>query len=145
MERSSSSCSTGIRTKKDGSRTEHVVGSRKLDGGVPSGRSEGSRQRGDEDLRDQVGPLEALDAFSVDIRRGELICILGPSGCGKTTLLWAMAGLHELTRGEVLLDGEPIAGPRPAEIGMIFQDANLLPWRNLRQNINFPFEIKRQG
>ena len=88
------------------------------------------------------GPVEALDTFSVDIRQGELICILGPSGCGKTTLLWAMAGLHELTRGQVLLDGEPITGPRPREIGMIFQDANLLPWRNLRQNINFPFEIK---
>jgi NitT/TauT family transport system ATP-binding protein len=90
------------------------------------------------------GPVEALDAFSVDIRRGELICILGPSGCGKTTLLWAMAGLHELTRGQVLLDGAVVTGPRPHEIGMIFQDANLLPWRNLRQNINFPFEIKHE-
>ena len=90
------------------------------------------------------GPVKALEAFSVDIRDGELICILGPSGCGKTTLLWAMSGLHALTRGQVLLDDQPIAGPRPREIGMIFQDANLLPWRNLRQNIEFPFEIKRE-
>jgi NitT/TauT family transport system ATP-binding protein len=90
------------------------------------------------------GPVNALEGFSVDIRDGELICILGPSGCGKTTLLWAMSGLHALTRGQVLLDDEPIAGPRPREIGMIFQDANLLPWRNLRQNIEFPFEIKRE-
>jgi NitT/TauT family transport system ATP-binding protein len=88
------------------------------------------------------GPLNALEDFSVDIRDGEFVCILGPSGCGKTTLLWAMSGLHGLTRGQVLLDGEPIAGPRPDEIGMIFQEANLLPWRNLRQNIEFPFEIK---
>lgn len=88
------------------------------------------------------GPVNALEGFSVDIRDGELICILGPSGCGKTTLLWAMSGLHALTRGQVLLDDQPIAGPRPREIGMIFQDANLLPWRNLRQNIEFPFEIK---
>jgi NitT/TauT family transport system ATP-binding protein len=88
------------------------------------------------------GPVTALEGFSVDIRDGELICILGPSGCGKTTLLWAMSGLHALTRGQVLLDDQPIAGPRPREIGMIFQDANLLPWRNLRQNIEFPFEIK---
>jgi NitT/TauT family transport system ATP-binding protein len=90
------------------------------------------------------GPLTALEGFSVDIRDGELICILGPSGCGKTTLLWAMSGLHALTRGQVLLDDQPIAGPRPREIGMIFQDANLLPWRNLRQNIEFPFEIKHE-
>jgi NitT/TauT family transport system ATP-binding protein len=92
----------------------------------------------------KTGPVNALEGFSVDIRDGELICILGPSGCGKTTLLWAMSGLHALTRGQVLLDDQPIAGPRPREIGMIFQDANLLPWRNLRQNIEFPFEIKRE-
>ena len=59
------------------------------------------------------GPVNALEGFSVDIRDGELICILGPSGCGKTTLLWAMSGLHALTRGQVLLDDQPIAGPRP--------------------------------
>lgn len=90
------------------------------------------------------GPLSALESFSADIREGEFVCILGPSGCGKTTLLWAMSGLHQLTRGEVRLDGEPIAGPRPGEIGMIFQEPNLLPWRNLRQNIEFPFEIKHE-
>jgi NitT/TauT family transport system ATP-binding protein len=78
------------------------------------------------------------------VREGELVCILGPSGCGKTTLLWAMSGLHALTRGEVLLDGSAVTGPRPAEIGMIFQEANLLPWRNLRQNLEFPFEIKHK-
>jgi NitT/TauT family transport system ATP-binding protein len=55
-----------------------------------------------------------------------------------------MSGLHPLTRGRILLDGTPVEGPRPHEIGMIFQDANLLPWRNLRQNIEFPFEIKKR-
>src|SRR5207244_11398382 len=88
------------------------------------------------------GPVHALEDFSLDVQEGELVCILGPSGCGKTTLLWAMSGLHELTRGRILLDGTPIEGPRPQESGMSFQDANLLPWRNLRQNIEFPFEIK---
>ena len=52
--------------------------------------------------------------------------------------------MHALTSGEIELDGTPVRGPRPKEIGMIFQDANLLPWRNLRQNIEFPFEIKHQ-
>jgi NitT/TauT family transport system ATP-binding protein len=92
----------------------------------------------------KTGPVHALDSFSVDIVDGELVCILGPSGCGKTTLLWAMSGLHQLTHGEILLDGTPVTGPRPEEIGMIFQEANLLPWRNLRQNLEFPFEIKRR-
>ena len=55
-----------------------------------------------------------------------------------------MSGLHALTRGEILLDGSPVIGPRPDEIGMMFQDANLLPWRNLRKNIELPFEIKRR-
>jgi NitT/TauT family transport system ATP-binding protein len=90
------------------------------------------------------GPVPALDDVSLDIADGELVCILGPSGCGKTTLLWAMAGLHALTSGRVLLDDGAVEGPRPREIGMIFQEANLLPWRNLRQNIEFPFEIKKQ-
>src|SRR5438045_8034964 len=89
------------------------------------------------------GPVHALEDFSLDVREGELVCVLGPSGCGKTTLLWALSGLHALTRGEIRLSGTPVKGPRPAEIGMIFQEANLLPWRNLRQNIEFPFEIKK--
>jgi NitT/TauT family transport system ATP-binding protein len=92
----------------------------------------------------KTGPVHALHDFSLDVTAGELVCILGPSGCGKTTLLWAMSGLHALTRGEILLDGSPITRPRPAEIGMMFQDANLLPWRNLRKNIELPFEIKKQ-
>jgi NitT/TauT family transport system ATP-binding protein len=90
------------------------------------------------------GPVHALDDIALEVHEGELVCILGPSGCGKTTLLWALSGLHALTEGRILLDGMPVEGPRPHEIGMIFQEANLLPWRTLRQNIEFPFEIKRK-
>ena len=92
----------------------------------------------------KTGPVHALEDVSLDVHEGELVCILGPSGCGKTTLLWALSGLHALTSGRILLDGTPVVRPRPKEIGMIFQDANLLPWRNLRQNIEFPFEIKKR-
>ena len=92
----------------------------------------------------KTGSVHALEDVSIEVHDGELVCILGPSGCGKTTLLWAMSGLHALTRGQVLLGGTAVTGPRPLEIGMIFQDANLLPWRNLRQNLEFPFEIKKR-
>jgi NitT/TauT family transport system ATP-binding protein len=87
------------------------------------------------------GSLVAIDRCSFDIGAEEIVSIVGPSGCGKTTLLWSMSGLHPLTAGEVLLDGRPVRGPHP-EIGMVFQDANLLPWRNVDANIRFPFEIK---
>ncbi len=53
-----------------------------------------------------------------------------------------MAGLHGLTSGRITLDGEPITGPSP-QIGMVFQEANLLPWRSLQKNIELPFELKR--
>ena len=90
----------------------------------------------------QTGSVHALDDLSLEVGEGEFVCILGPSGCGKSTLLWGMSGLHDLSSGRVLLNGTPVTGPRP-EIGMIFQDANLLPWRNLWQNLMFPFEIKK--
>lgn len=89
-----------------------------------------------------TGDVTALDRISLDVGRNEIVSVVGPSGCGKTTLLWCMSGLHALSGGEITLDGQRIAGPRP-EIGIVFQEANLLPWRDIDANINFPFEIKR--
>ncbi len=87
------------------------------------------------------GDLLALDRCSLSVRANEIVSVVGPSGCGKTTLLWSMSGLHRLSLGEIALDGMTIAGPHP-EIAMVFQDANLLPWRDLDANVNFPFEIR---
>jgi NitT/TauT family transport system ATP-binding protein len=89
------------------------------------------------------GALTAIQDLSIDIDQSEFVCILGPSGSGKSTLLWAISGLHPLTSGTVMLHGRPVTAP-PRELGMVFQDANLLPWRNLWENILFPFEIRRQ-
>jgi len=90
------------------------------------------------------GPLHALDNVSLEVRDGEFLCIIGPSGCGKTTLLWSMAGLIRLNGGQITLDGTPITPPNP-HIAMIFQDANLLPWRTVERNIQLPFELKRRA
>lgn len=94
------------------------------------------------DVGKRYGDVEALKGCSFDIEAGHIVAIVGPSGCGKTTLLWGMSGLHSLTSGEILLDGERITRPRP-EIGLVFQEANLLPWRTIGKNIRFPNEVKR--
>ena len=89
------------------------------------------------------GDVHALDRVDLDVFNGEFICVLGPSGCGKTTLLWCMAGLHNMSSGDIRLGSDRITAPHP-EIAMIFQDANLLPWRDVIGNIRLPFEIKRR-
>lgn len=93
--------------------------------------------------RKRYGETMALQDCAFDVEPNTIVSIVGPSGCGKTTLLWSMSGLHHLTEGQILLDGAPIVKPHP-DIGLVFQDANLLPWRNLMDNILFPFEVKGQ-
>jgi NitT/TauT family transport system ATP-binding protein len=90
----------------------------------------------------KTGAVPALENFHMVAHEGELVCVIGPSGCGKSTLLWSMAGLHALSRGRILLDEKPVVEPDP-QIGMVFQEANLLPWRTLQRNIELPFEFKR--
>lgn len=89
-----------------------------------------------------TGTVVALTNVTCDVYEGEFVCLVGPSGCGKSTLLWAISGLHDLTEGEVRISGQRVQGPTP-EIGMVFQQATLLPWRTVMQNITFPLEIKR--
>jgi NitT/TauT family transport system ATP-binding protein len=89
------------------------------------------------------GPVNALQNFSITVEEGDFVAIVGPSGCGKTTLLWGLTGLHPFTSGRALMLGAPMQKPRK-EVGIIFQQANLLPWRTLIQNITFPLEIMRE-
>jgi NitT/TauT family transport system ATP-binding protein len=84
-------------------------------------------------LGKRFGDLEALRDINADVAHGEFISLVGPSGCGKTTLLRIVAGLEPASTGEVLLDGRPVRGP-DGDRGFVFQNDNLLPWRNVFDN-----------
>ena len=86
--------------------------------------------------------LTALTNVDLDVPQGEFVSIIGPSGGGKTTLLKAIGGLLEPTRGSVLVGGAPPEESRRRKaIGFVFQDPSLLPWRTVRSNINLPLEL----
>lgn len=86
------------------------------------------------------GSLPALERVSLSVRSQEFVCVVGPSGCGKTTLLKLLSGLVMPTAGRVDFAGQPLVGPR-RRIGFVFQQANLMPWRNVLDNIALPLEL----
>lgn len=87
------------------------------------------------------GPFWVLDGLRFQVPEGAFVAVLGPSGCGKSTLLRVLAGLLPPTQGEVRVDGTPLTGPRP-DIGLVFQEANLLPWRSVLENIALPLLLR---
>lgn len=86
--------------------------------------------------------FNVLDNVSLDINKGEFICLLGPSGCGKSTLLNAIAGFDHLTEGSVIIDGQEVSEPTINHI-TIFQNYGLLPWRNVIRNVELGLETKK--
>jgi NitT/TauT family transport system ATP-binding protein len=85
--------------------------------------------------------LAALGPLSFEVREGEFLCVLGPSGSGKTTLVRVLAGLQRPSAGTARLAGEVIDRPSP-HVGMMFQEASLLPWRSTLDNIALPLEMR---
>jgi ABC-type nitrate/sulfonate/bicarbonate transport system ATPase subunit len=79
--------------------------------------------------------VQALRDTSLDVSRGELICLIGPSGCGKSTLLNIMGGLMMPTAGHVEVLGKRVAGPMPREIAFVFQENALFPWNTVMENV----------
>jgi NitT/TauT family transport system ATP-binding protein len=88
--------------------------------------------------------FEAVNAATFAVEKGEFVSLLGPSGCGKSTLLMMIAGLETITGGRIFAGGSPIDEPR-AEIGIVFQDPTLLPWKTALQNILFPIEMMHRN
>jgi ABC-type nitrate/sulfonate/bicarbonate transport system ATPase subunit len=79
--------------------------------------------------------VQALQDTSLDVARGELLCLIGPSGCGKSTLLSVMGGLIAPTTGSVTVAGRPVSGPMPNDIAFIFQENALFPWNTIFENV----------
>ncbi len=86
--------------------------------------------------------VPALVDIDLEVPDGQFVSIVGPSGCGKSTLLSLVAGLRQPTSGTVLCDGEPVTAPIPRKIGMVFQEANLLPWLSAIDNVAFPLKLR---
>jgi NitT/TauT family transport system ATP-binding protein len=87
------------------------------------------------------GEVRAIEAVNLEVRRGEFLAVVGPSGCGKSTLLRVVSGLLMPTGGRAEIDGLPIKGPR-ADVGVVFQDPTLLPWKSVRQNVMLPATVR---
>ncbi len=78
----------------------------------------------------------ALAGVDLEVRAGELVCLLGPSGCGKSTLLRIVAGALDHDHGSVTVGGRPVTGPAP-DRGILFQSPMLFPWLTTRKNVLF--------
>jgi NitT/TauT family transport system ATP-binding protein len=88
------------------------------------------------------GEIRALEAIDLSIRNKEFVCLLGPSGCGKSTVLGMIAGLTKPSGGALTIDGKSIDAARENhQIGLVFQDAVLLPWRTVKENAALPLEV----
>ena len=88
------------------------------------------------------GPVHALKDITLDIAEGEFVSLIGPSGCGKTTLLRVIADLEQPTGGTVSINGMTPEQARLARAyGYVFQQAALLPWRTIEDNVALPLEV----
>ena len=86
------------------------------------------------------GTIAALEDVSFSVKEGEFLALIGPSGCGKSTLFNIVGGLLGEYEGRVLVDGKVITGSH-REIGMVFQEESIFPWRTTLDNVAFPLEV----
>ncbi|MBQ1324956.1 MAG: sn-glycerol-3-phosphate ABC transporter ATP-binding protein UgpC [Solobacterium sp.] len=87
----------------------------------------------------------AVDDFNLEVADKEFIVFVGPSGCGKSTTLRMVAGLEDITRGDLLIDGVRMndVEPKDRDIAMVFQNYALYPHMTVRQNLEFPLELRK--
>lgn len=93
------------------------------------------------------GPVQVLQAVSLEIADGEFIVLVGPSGCGKSTLLRIVSGLEPLTHGDISIDGRIVTheAPKDRDIAMVFQSYALYPHMTVRENLAFSMKIRKES
>ncbi len=97
------------------------------------------------DIRKSFGSVEVIHGVNVDITDGEFVILVGPSGCGKSTLLRMIAGLEQISRGDILI-GERVVNnvpPKERDIAMVFQNYALYPHMTVADNMGFSLKLRR--
>ena len=111
-----------------------------------------SKKKGGEEPKKSPSQLKitdegvvAVDDFNLEIADKEFIVFVGPSGCGKSTTLRMIAGLEDITRGELRVDGQLMndVEPKDRDMAMVFQNYALYPHMTVRQNLEFPLELRK--
>jgi ABC-type polar amino acid transport system ATPase subunit len=102
------------------------------------------------DLCCQFGELQALDKVSLEVNKGDVVCVIGPSGSGKSTLLRCLNALEDIESGQIEIDGLRIDRAHKdiheirLEVGMVFQQFNLFPHLTVLKNVNLAQEVVRK-
>ena len=98
-----------------------------------------------ENISKRFGDVRVINDVDISAEKGEFVVFVGPSGCGKSTLLRMIAGLEEVTAGQVYIDGVNVTDTEPAkrQVSMVFQSYALFPHMNVRQNIAFGLKMAK--
>lgn len=96
-------------------------------------------------LSKRWGSFVGVEDFNLTIADQEFLVLLGPSGCGKTTTMRMIAGLEEVTGGDILIDGVRVndLDPKDRDVAMVFQSYALYPNMNVYENIRFPLKVRK--
>jgi len=96
------------------------------------------------DIRKSFGKVEVIHGIGFDIADGEFVVLVGPSGCGKSTLLRMLAGLEEITAGEIVIDSRVVNDleSKDRDIAMVFQSYALYPHMTVRENMGFSLRLR---
>ncbi|HEY4203219.1 MAG TPA: sn-glycerol-3-phosphate ABC transporter ATP-binding protein UgpC [Devosiaceae bacterium] len=96
-------------------------------------------------LKKSFGGIEIIKGIDLDVTEGEFVVFVGPSGCGKSTLLRMIAGLENVSAGEIIIAGQPVKDLPPVKrgIAMVFQSYALYPHMSVFENIAFPLRVER--
>ena len=96
-------------------------------------------------LSKRWGSFVGVQDFNLTIADQEFLVLLGPSGCGKTTTMRMIAGLEDVTAGDIMIDGKRVndLDPKDRDVAMVFQSYALYPNMNVYENIRFPLKVRK--